>query len=243
LRGYVHYLDARKLKPKKISPATLIQKVKVAKRLLEYYDIDISSSKFKMKVKMPRSVQRQKSPLTKNAIREILNACQDIRLKTFLMWLASSGCRATESMALRLADFDFSQSPALVTIRGENTKTKQERHTYLTAEMEKQLKKWIAYKYRSRINVIFNRKTHQYQHVKINPKPRQSDYIFMPHHEDESVHENPRTLEYGYINMERAFLQLLTRLGYDKGANGKHGEIIFHSFRRFVYILQSIALA
>jgi integrase len=235
LRGYVHYLDARKLKPKKISPATLIQKVKVAKRLLEYYDIDISSSKFKIKVKMPRSVQLQKSPLTKNAIREILNACQDIRLKTFLMWLASSGCRATESMALRLADFDFSQSPALVTIKGENTKTKQERHTYLTAEMEKQLKEWIAYKYRSRTNVIFNRKTHQYQHVKINPKPRQSDYIFMPHHEDGSVHENPRTLEYGYINMERAFLQLLTRLGYDKGANGKHGEITFHSFRRFVY--------
>jgi hypothetical protein len=69
LRGYVHYLDARKLKPKKISPATLIQKVKVAKRLLEYYDIDISSSKFKMKVKMPRSVQRQKSPLLQDAER------------------------------------------------------------------------------------------------------------------------------------------------------------------------------
>jgi hypothetical protein len=69
LRGYVHYLDARKLKPKKISPATLIQKVKVAKRLLEYYDIDISRSKFKMKVKMPRSVQRQKSPLLQDAER------------------------------------------------------------------------------------------------------------------------------------------------------------------------------
>jgi integrase len=235
LRGYVHYLDTRKLKPGKISPATLIQKVKVVKRLLEYSDIDISSSKFRMKVKMPRSVRRQKSPLTKNAIREILNACQDIRLKTFLMWLASSGCRATESMALRLADFDFSQSPAVVTIRGENTKTKQERRTYVTAEMEKQLKEWIAYKYRPRTNVIFNRKTQQYQHVKINPKPRQSDYVFMPYHEDESVHDNPRTLEYGYINMERAFLQLLARLGYDKGANSKHGEITFHSFRRFVY--------
>jgi integrase len=235
LRDYVHYLDIRKLKPGKISPATLIQKVKVVKRLLEYSDIDISSSKFKMKVKMPRSVKRQKRPLTKNAIRELLNACQDIRLKTFLMWLASSGCRATESMALKLGDIDFSQSPAAVTIRGENTKTRQERRTYLTAEMKKQLREWIAYKYRPRTNVILNRKTQQYEHIKINPKPRQSDYVFMPYHEDESVHENPRTLEYGYINMERAFLQLLTRLGYDKGANGKHGEITFHSFRRFVY--------
>lgn len=235
LRGYVHYLDIRKLKPGKVSPATLIQKVKAVKRLLEYADIDISSSKFKMKVRMPRSVKRQKSPLTKNAIREILNACQDIRLKTFLMWLASSGCRATESMALRLGDIDFSQSPAAVTIRGENTKTRQERRTYLSAEMEKQLREWIAYKYRPRTNVIFNRKNQRYDHIKINPIPRQSDYVFMPYHEDESIHGNPRTLEYGYINMERAFLQLLTRLGYDKGANGKHAEITFHSFRRFVY--------
>jgi integrase len=235
LRGYVHYLDARKLKPGKISPATLIQKVKVVKRLLEYNDIDISSSKFKMRVKMPRSVKRQKSPLTKNDIRELLNACQDIRLKTFLMWLASSGCRATESMALRLGDIDFSQSPAAVTIRGENTKTRQERRTYLTAEMEKQLREWIAHKYRPRTNVIFNRKSQRYDHVKINPTQRQSDYVFMPYHQDESLHNNPRTLEYGYINMERAFLQLLARLGYDKGANGKHGEITFHSCRRYVY--------
>src|SRR5205085_1133046 len=102
-------------------------------------------------------------------------------------------------------------------------------------EMEKQLKEWVSYKYRARTNVIFNRKTQKWDHVKLKPIQRPTDFVFLPYHEDDTMHANPRTLEYAYGNMERAFMQLLKRLGYGKGSNGVHGKVTFHSFRRHVY--------
>lgn len=235
LRAYVHYLDQTKLKTGLNSPLTVSQKVKTAKRFLEYSDVDISTTKFRMKVKMPKSVKREKTALTKEVVRDILNACQDIRLKTFVMWLASSGARSTESMAIRLQDIDFTQSPPVVHIHGENTKTRQDRHTYLTKEMHRQLEEWLLYKYRPRENVLFDKSTQTWKHVKINPVRRPTDFVFLPYHEDESMHEGPKTLEYAYNNMERSFIDLLNRLGFSKGSNGKHYKITFHSFRRFVY--------
>lgn len=35
------------------------------------------------------------------------NACQDTRLKTFLLFLAVTGARSTESLAVRTKDVDF----------------------------------------------------------------------------------------------------------------------------------------
>lgn len=235
LRAYVHYLDQKKLKTQQNSPLTVSQKVKTAKRFLEYSDVDISATKFRMKVKMPKSVKREKNALTKKIVRDILNACQDIRLKTFVMWLASSGARSTESMAVKLQDIDFTQSPPVVYIRGENTKTKQDRHTYLTKEMEAQLKEWLAYKYRPRENVLFDKQTQGWKHVKLNPVQRPNDYVFLPYHDDETIHDNPKTLEYAYNNMERVFIALVNRLGHGKSSDGKHCKITFHSFRRSVY--------
>lgn len=40
------------------------------------------------------------TPLDEETVRKILNACDDIRLKTFVSWLASSGWRAKESLSL-----------------------------------------------------------------------------------------------------------------------------------------------
>jgi integrase len=235
LRTYVQFLVSTKLETKKNSPITVVQKIKAAKRFLEYSDIDISQTKFRLKVKMPKAVKREKTALTKEIIRDVLNACDDIRLKTFVLWLASTGWRSSESMSLRLKDFDMTKSPVVVRISGEFTKTKSDRHTWLTSEMEKQLKEWIAFKYRARTNVIFDKRTLKWQHVKLRPIQRPTDLVFLPYHTRAEIHDNPRTLEYAYRNLERTFLQLVKRLGYGKGSNGKHGAITFHSFRRHVY--------
>ena len=44
--------------------------------------------------------------LTKEDIINILNACSDIRLKTYVMLLAATGMRASEALSIRLADCD-----------------------------------------------------------------------------------------------------------------------------------------
>jgi hypothetical protein len=52
---------------------------------LEYNDIDISISKFKRKVKMPKSYPDPEEPLTLSDIRELLQFCNNARLRCYLL--------------------------------------------------------------------------------------------------------------------------------------------------------------
>ena len=63
------------------------------KNFFEYYDVDISPRKFKLKVKIPKVIRKNKEALSKEDIIDILNTCLDIRLKTYVMLLAATGYR------------------------------------------------------------------------------------------------------------------------------------------------------
>src|ERR671930_2159232 len=114
--------------------STLKQRVITVKNFLEYYDIDISPRKFKLKVKLPRTVRKNKEALSKEDITDILNACSNIKLKTYVMLLGATGMRALEALAVRSKDFELSTHPARLFVRGEYTKTKTDRTIYLTEE-------------------------------------------------------------------------------------------------------------
>ena len=73
---------------KNISSLTLKQRVVTAKNFLEYHDVDISPRKFRLKVKLPKVIRKNKEALSKEDIVDILNACSDIRLKTYVMLFA-----------------------------------------------------------------------------------------------------------------------------------------------------------
>lgn len=115
-----------------LSPITLIQDLITAKNLLEYQDVDISPSKFKIKV-----IRKNKQALSKEDIINILNSCSDIRLKTYALLLVATGMRAQEAPSIRIKDLDFESNPAKVCLRGEYTKTKMERFVFLTNEVAK----------------------------------------------------------------------------------------------------------
>ena len=61
-----------------------------------YYDIDVIPSKFKRKVKMPRICREDEEPIDAKDIRKILLSCNNRRLKTFILILASGGMRTRE---------------------------------------------------------------------------------------------------------------------------------------------------
>jgi integrase len=73
---------------------TLKQRVVTVKNFLEFNDVDINPRKFKLKVKLSRNIRREKEALDKKDIINILNSCSEIRLKTYVMLLASTGMRA-----------------------------------------------------------------------------------------------------------------------------------------------------
>src|SRR5438094_7920864 len=103
---------------------------------LEYYDVDISPRKFKLKVKIPKVIRKSKEALSKEDIIDILNACCDIRLKTYVMLLAATGFRAAEALSVRIRDLNLDH-PAKIFVRGEYTKTRPDRHVF-TEEAEAQ---------------------------------------------------------------------------------------------------------
>ena len=145
LSGYARYLGERN-----ISAFTLKQRVITVKNFLEYHDIDISPRRFKLKVKLPRTIRKNKEALSKEDIAEILNAASDIRLKTYVLLLAATGMRAGEALSIRIKDLDFDSNPSKLFVRGEYTKTRTDRIIFLTDEAAHQLKSWLDYKYRTR---------------------------------------------------------------------------------------------
>ena len=72
---------------------------------------------------MPKIYREDEEPLDVEDIRKILLSCNNRRLKTYLLVLASSGARAIEGLAIRLKDIDFTNNPTKIHIRKEYTKT------------------------------------------------------------------------------------------------------------------------
>ena len=106
LNNYAVYLRRNR----KISALSIKQRIVSVKNFLEYYDVDISPRKFRLKVKLPKIVRKNKMALAKEDIVNILNGCSNIRLKTYVMLLAGTGMRATEALSTRLCDYNLSQN-------------------------------------------------------------------------------------------------------------------------------------
>src|SRR5215216_4524635 len=122
LSGYVSYLITKA----NYANLTIKQRVVTARNFLEYYDIEISPRKFKYKVKIPKSIVNYKAPLTRDFIIKILENTPNLRLKCFLLTLASTGMRAGECCSIRLKDIDFENHK--IHLRPEYTKTKKYRY-------------------------------------------------------------------------------------------------------------------
>jgi integrase len=231
---FVTHKVREKVQQNLLSTRTLSQRVKHIKHFLEANDVTVNQTKFRMKIKLPKEIKRENEGISKDQIREILAACEDIRLKTYVMFLASTGWRASEALSLQLQDIDFDAKPVRVNLRGENAKTRTDRHTYLSHEMVKQLKSWLDFKYRQRtIKQYYDKKTGRivYKVLHLKPVRRPDDYVFMPYHH----HGLETTVEYAYKNLRSRFGELMRRMNIKFRHDGKRREVSLHSFRHFVY--------
>jgi integrase len=161
LDNFVNYLTLRQdtyNSNTKLSDGTIRLYIAGVRSYLEYHDIEISSKRFRNKVTIPKKHRRRKQALTSELIRTILLSCGNVRLKVFILVLASSGMRANEALSLRNSDIDFSVSPTKVHIIAENTKTKQDRDIYISDEASKELKKFIDSKSKNPNDLVFSLK-------------------------------------------------------------------------------------
>jgi integrase len=103
--------------------------------ICQYHDIEISPRKFKLKVRLPKIVRKNKEALSKEDISDILNNCSDIKLKIYVMLFAETGMRASEALHIRINDIDLEKHPSELHVGGENIKTKVDRTVFLTQEV------------------------------------------------------------------------------------------------------------
>ena len=188
------------LQDSNIHTTTLKQRVVTIRNFLEFNDIDISPRKFKIKIRLPKNIKRNKEAIDKDDIINILNSCSDIKLKTYVMFLASTGLRAVEALSIRVKDLDLESYPAKVTIRGEYTKTKVDRYVFLTREMVQQFKKWLDYKYRTRRICNRDKNTGQLIDEYRTPEKDSSHLVF-------SYVTTTTSIKIPIIKIKRTFLQ------------------------------------
>ncbi|MGH9986313.1 MAG: tyrosine-type recombinase/integrase [Nitrososphaeraceae archaeon] len=227
LTGYILFLKQESNNT--IAPNSLKNYVITIKNFLEYSDIDISPRKFKLKVRLPKIVRRNKEALSKEDVVDILNACSDIRLKTYVMFLAAGGFRAVEALSVRVKDLDLESKPAHVFVRGEYTKTRADRIVFLTDEITQQLKSWLIYKYRKR-RVCHNKDGSTITEYR-TPYREESDLVFAVYQTKRMP--NPDGI---YDDIAKAFAKTLDRMGRGEreDSNQNRRQITLHSFRRFV---------
>jgi integrase len=197
----------------KLTSNTIKLYITALKSYLAYYDIDVIPSKFKRKVKMPKMYREDEEPLDVSDIRKILLSCNNRRLKTYLLVLASGGTRAVEALAIRLKDIDFTVSPTKIHIRKEYSKTKTGRDIYISDEATQYLKRWINWKYNN----------------EERPRIRDDDDLVFTVYRTKS----PTTV---YVKVLTEFEKLLSVVGLDERKDGKlrRRKITLHSLRRFV---------
>src|SRR3954451_19664070 len=207
-----------------ISSTTIKQRVVTIKNFFEYNDIEVSPRKFKLKVRLPKSVRKNKEALSKEDIVDILNHCSDIKLKTYVILLAATGMRATEALHIRVKDINYEKYPVELYVRGENTKTKTDRTIFLTEEIASQLDAWLKYKYRTRRvchqiteddddKEITNKKTiNEYR----TPSLKKTDLVFTTYNNNDQSPDS-RSL---YNDLSRSFAKTLDRMGKGEREDG-----------------------
>jgi hypothetical protein len=121
--------------------------------------------------------------------------------------------RATEGLAIRLRDIDFTISPTKIHIRKEYSKTRTARDIYISDEATQYLRQWINWKY-------YNEE---------RPRIKNDDDLVFTVYRTKT----PATL---YVKILTEFEKLLSVVGLDERKEGKQRrrKITLHSFRRFV---------
>jgi len=222
-----------------ISSTTIKQRVVTIKNFFEYHDIEVSPRKFKLKVRLPKSVRKNKEALSKEDIADILNHCSDIKLKTYVMLLAATGMRATEALHIQVKDIDSEKHPAELYVRGENTKTKADRTIFLTSEVANQLNTWLKYKYRTRrvCHQITENDKENISKKTLNeyrtPSLKKTDLVFASANNGNNQSADPTSL---YVDLSSSFAKTLDMMGKGEREDGneRRRQITLHSFRRFV---------
>lgn len=109
-----------------------------------YNGIEFTQRQLKsIRLKLPKGNSRTvESDLTSEVIRQILSHT-DIKGRALFLTLASSGIRIGEALSIGIEDIKLDSEPALISIRGEYTKTGEQRFSFISKEAVDVVREWL----------------------------------------------------------------------------------------------------
>ena len=134
---FIIYLDKINL-----SPRGMRSYLSGVKGYLRTFGVRINSDDYRQLVKIPRIVRTKEIAVTKEMILQILHVSSP-KLKTAVTVSIASGVRLGELVQLKLSDVDFNTVPTKITIRGNASKGRATRETFLTSEATNALKNYL----------------------------------------------------------------------------------------------------
>ena len=114
------------------------------KEFFNYYNLELPSKDYKfIRNKLPKGNARTvEKDMDIETIRIILQHL-DVKGRALILTLASSGMRINEALSVTLDDIDLKSTPAVVTVRGETSKTGDTRITFISAEATQAINEWM----------------------------------------------------------------------------------------------------
>ncbi len=221
-------------------PSTIKNRISVAKLLvltITHPTVSIDPRRFKYFVKMPKIIKKEKKGLSKETVIQVINACvANSRLRLIMLFLAATSCRIGETLLLRISDLHLDGEPKFglrppflpyISIRGETTKTGQDRTVLLTSEITEQLGLWISNKYKIRNKITRNAEGKNVTQ-KYKPERHLDDYLFMDisHGYNESD-----AARFVYKNLDTELHSVLENVHLDQRTKKKLYAISFHKIR------------
>lgn len=125
-------------------PITAKSYITAVKEFLAENGIEFSQKELKrIRLKLPKGNARTvEKDMDHETLRTILQHL-DVKGKAIVLTLASSGMRIGECLKVRLEDLNLETDPAEIVIRGEYTKTGEQRIVFISREAKQMLKEWL----------------------------------------------------------------------------------------------------
>ncbi len=125
-------------------PFTAKLYIGAVKEFMAINNIDFSSRELKrVRSKLPKGSTRTiESDMTHETLKSILQH-MDVKGRALVLVLASSGMRIGELLQIRISDVSLTTEPGEISIRGEFTKTGEQRVTFISREAVHAVNEWL----------------------------------------------------------------------------------------------------
>jgi integrase len=234
--NYVEYLKKKDLSRQRIKMLLHTSRRALNKAM----DIKIDKDTFKDETNdsLPDEYSNDKTLITNENIKTLIYACKDLKLRTIITVLGSTGLRVSELLKLKYSYLNLEWTktennidvPPFIFIPAHITKTrKSSRRAYLTAEAVQCLRDWLDYKYRERRG---------YQ----KPSDINESYIFRMYNDTPSTPEQVEKMEKDmnlnyrnmYFYLSADFKKLVEKEGLGEKFRNNNHSVSIHSLRHYV---------